>query len=308
MRLLFAIPHFFKALDPRATNRSHRGEARDERLRALVATIASLHQSFGTGIYGLDHFERVAWPAGGSSRHSVQVIVCTTGDAHLLGSVPASMRPFFQHCPTTAEPMMLGFECHKLLRDAAGQHDYYGYVEDDIVIRDPLFIRKRMLFDNRFGPAALLQPNRYELKADGPVQKLYVDWNLAPARTAGYQDVKDRPRLAMPFAGETIVFERTSYPSAGCFFLSAAQLAIWTASPGFLDGDVSFLSPLDSAATLSVMKAFRIYKPSLDHAWFLELLHASPRWIGSAAQQVRLMPSPGNTEGRLAGSAGPAAQ
>ncbi len=45
---------------------------------------------------------------------------------------------------------------HKLLRDARGQYDYYGYVEDDIAILDPLFFRKRLLFDAAFGPEALL--------------------------------------------------------------------------------------------------------------------------------------------------------
>ncbi|WP_157043808.1 hypothetical protein [Nitrobacter hamburgensis] len=44
---------------------------------------------------------------------------------------------------------------------------------------------------------------------------------------------------------------------------------------------MSYLSSLDSAVTLSVMKTFRVYKSVLDQAWFLEVLHASPRCIGS---------------------------
>ena len=62
------------------------------------------------------------------------------------------------------------------------------------------------------------------------------------------------------------------------------------AAPAFLDGDVSYLSPLDSAATLSVMKTFHVYKPVLDQAWFLEVEHASPRWIAAAQRQTRLIP------------------
>jgi hypothetical protein len=124
-------------------------------------------------------------------------------------------------------------------------------------------------------PEALLQPNRYEARPDGAVQKLYVDYHLTPARTAGYQNLADRPRLELPFLDGTVAFERSAYPSAGCFFLNADQLAIWAQSPAFLDGDVSYLSPLDSAATLSIMKTFRIYKPVLDQASFLKVLHAS---------------------------------
>ncbi len=289
MRLLFVIPHFFQAIDARATNRSHRAEARDERLRALIATIAALHQSFGTGIYGLDHANRVALQAAPATRRRLDIVVCTTGDRHLLDEIPR-LRPLFTHHQTEAEPLMLGFECHRLLCDARGRYDFYGFIEDDIVLTDPLFFRKRRLFDERFGPAALLQPNRYEVRPDGAVQKLYVDYHLAPARTAPYQNLADRPRLAMPFLDETIAFARTAYPSAGCFFLNAEQLVAWVTSPAFLDGDVSYLSPLDSAATLSIMKTFRVYKPVLAQASFLEVLHASPRWIPQVSEMVRLVP------------------
>jgi hypothetical protein len=96
----------------------------------------------------------------------------------------------------------------------------------------------------------------------------------------------------MLFLEAAVRFERTPYPSAGCFFLNAQQLAIWADGPHFLDGDVSYLSPLDSAVTLSVMKTFRIYKTVLDHAWFLEVLHASPRWIGTATQITKLVRHP----------------
>jgi hypothetical protein len=291
MRLLIVIPHFFRAIDPHATNRSHRGDARDERLRALIATAASLHQAFGAGIYGLDHFNRTAWQARGGGERVLDIVVCTTQGAHLLDEVP-SIRPLIRHHPSNAEPMMLGFECHRLLREARGRYDYYGYVEDDIVVTDPLFFRKRRLFDDAFGPEALLQPNRYEVRPDGAVQKLYVDYYLSPTRTARYQDTADRPRLELPFLDGTVAFERSAYPSAGCFFLNADQLAAWVDSAAFLDGDTSYLSPLDSAATLSIMKTFRIYKPVLEQAWFLEVLHASPRWIPSVSEIVRLAPQP----------------
>src|SRR5579863_572388 len=108
--------------------------------------------------------------------------------------------------------------------------------------------------------------------------------------TAAYQDVDVEPRLTLHFLDEAVIFERTTYPSAGCFFLNEDQLAIWTESAAFRERDVSYLSPLDSAATLSVMKAFRIYKPVLDQAWFLEVLHASPRWIQGVNEIARLVP------------------
>jgi hypothetical protein len=290
MRVLITIPHFFDGGAARTDNRSRNATARGERLRALVATLASLHQAFGSTTFGLDHGERMVWPMTQAAPHALDIVLVTTGQSHLAGEI-APLQSLFRHIATNADPLRLGFECHKLLRDAVGRYDYYGYVEDDIVITDPLFLRKRRLFDRTFGPQALLQPNRYEASPSGPVHKLYVDYRLNPRVTARYQNVADAPQLAMPFLDETITFERTTYPSAGCFFLNDAQLALLIGSPHFLDGDVSYLSPLDSAVTLSVMKVFRVYKPALNQAWFLEVLHASPRWIGSVAQIARLATS-----------------
>lgn len=287
MRLLFVIPHYFAGTDPNAINRSCRPEARSERARALAATVLALHQNFGNGVRGLDHMNRVAWQAMPEARDRIDVVICTTGEAHLLDAVPM-LRPFYSHQPTSSEPVMLGFECHKLLRDARGQYDYYAYVEDDIVIADLLFFKKRRLFDRIFDPEVLLQPNRYEVAPDPRVQKLYVDYHLRPSLTASYQNIADRPHLEMDFLGEKTEFCRTANPSAGSFFLNAAQLKHWVEGPAFLDGDVSYLSPLDSAVTLSIMKTFRIYKPVLENAAFLEVLHASPRWLPGVLPQVQL--------------------
>jgi hypothetical protein len=288
MRILLAMPHFFDARGTDITNRSRRADARQERLRALIAAVAGVHQALGSATYGLDHEKRTSWQMASATPHALDLVICTAGDAHLLAEL-APLRLAFRHHATDAAPMMLGFECHKVLRDAHGRYDYVGYLEDDIVLIDPLFFHKRRLFDRRFGPEALLQPNRYEASPSGPVHKLYVDYRLNPRVTAKYQNIAEAPRLDLPFLDGTVGFERTTYPSAGCFFLNDEQLGIWTASKNFLDGDVSYMSPLDSAVTLSIMKTFRVYKPVLDQAWFLEVLHASPRWISLAAGETRLV-------------------
>jgi len=282
------MPHFFNRGGTDKTNRSRQAAARDERLRALVAAICGAHQALGTRSFGLDHGEAKAWQMKTGQTLTLDIVVCTTGDSHLIEEL-GGIQPLFHHHPTSAEPIMLGFECHRLLQAMRGRYDYYAFVEDDIVLTDPLFFRKRRLFDMRFGPNALLQPNRYETSAGGPVSKLYVDYRLKPRVTAAYQDIAEMPQLEMPFLDEVVRFERTTYPSAGCFFLNNAQLEYWVESPNFLDGDVSYMSPLDSAVTLSVMKTFRIYKPVLDQASFLEVLHASPRWIGSVDTIAQLV-------------------
>jgi hypothetical protein len=280
MRIFVVIPHYCREVSANATNKSTQIGARRERLQALAATILGVHQALGGGVCGLDHAQIVAWPQADPGSRTLEMVICSTEKDHVLADL-AALRPLFSHHVAAVDPQQLGFECHRLLRDERGKYDYYCYLEDDIVVSDPWFLRKRQAFDKRFGPRALLQPNRYELSPIGPIYKLYVDYRLHRKLTAAYQNIDDQPFLEMPFLDEIILFERPTYPSAGCFFLNTEQLDLWISGKHFLDGDTSYLkSPLDSAATLSIMKTFRIYKPTLTQAGFLEVQHASPRWIG----------------------------
>lgn len=240
---------------------------------------------FGPDTVGLDHELLRMVRARREEPDRLDIIACPDGTRHLLdtlGPIEARIR----HPVAEGDPQFLGFACHGLLRDNRGRYGYYGHVEDDIVVTDPIFFAKRRAFDCRFGPDALLQPTRYETDPAGPMCGLYVDWRLAERVTVPYQDLREQPELALPFADETILYERTPYPSAGCFFLDDTQLAAWAGGDDFLDRDVSYPSPLDSAVTLSVMKQFRIYKPVPAQAAFLEVMHASPRWIGAMDKDV----------------------
>ena len=56
-------------------------------------------------------------------------------------------------------------------------------------------------------------------------------------------------------------------------------MRIWAERRDFLDRSTRFIGPLESAATLGVMRAFRIYKPALDVASFLEIEHSGTAFI-----------------------------
>jgi len=289
MRILVTIPHYFREVSANPTNQSNRVGARPLREAALVNTVSGLWQLFGRSIYGLDHHARVAWQVAHPDRHELDIVLCTVGDDHLLAGLPELAGMYRRHS-ANIDPLRLGFECHRLIQDAGDGYDFYVYLEDDIVCSDPMLFRKRVLFDRAFDAMALLQPQRYEIAVSEPVHKLYCDYRIDPAATAAYQDIFEEPLLSMPFCGEALQFERSSYPSAGCFILNAEQRQIWLESPAFLDGDESYMSPLDSAATLSIMKTFRVYKPVLDHSWFFELRHFSPRWLDTVGYEARIAP------------------
>jgi hypothetical protein len=217
--------------------------------------------------------------ANAALSHNLDVMVCTTRDDHLLNQIPGNL---FQHVPTTAEPMLLGFECHSLLRDNIGRYDWYVFMEDDNVITDTLLFDKLSWFLTLAGPNATLLPNRYERHPSRPGVKLYVDGQTQrPEVAAQFQDRNDRPEVTGELFGREWVFKRVDNPHSGAFFLNATQMEAFAAAPHFLDRATGFWSALDSAATLSLMRSFRVYKPGLRNAGFLEMLHAHNRELGT---------------------------
>jgi hypothetical protein len=255
-------------------------------VRALTEAILCLHIAFGTRQCEIDIARKQTVPANTSTRGDVDVVICTTGGAHLLQHVPLGP-DVFRHRETDAEPRLLGFECHAVLKEAFGQYDYYCFLEDDILVQDPWFFVKLAEFNRVTSVRELLQPNRYELSRRELFHKAYVDGDLPPRVTAPFQNIAERPTIKGQFFQMSVELRRPLNPHSGCFFLNREQMGHWMAQPYFLDRDVSFVGPLESAATLGIMKTFRIYKPAPGCANFLEVRHADPRFIHQIGSVVR---------------------
>jgi hypothetical protein len=285
MRILITIPHFFKP----EKNGRHGSKLKDPqpRLEALSKILAALHQLFGKSQSIIDINRRLAIPVNQPQAHDLDIVICTTGDCHLLNqlSLPAH---FYQHYPTGAEPLLLGFECQAVLRDCLGKYDYYCFMEDDLILHDPWFFNKLSWFTKEAGNLCLLQPNRYEISTRALTCKAYVDGDLAPRVTAPFQNVNERAQLKSNIVGVPITFRRALNPHSGCYFLNANQMANWASQSHFLDRDTSFVSPLESAATLGIMKTFRVYKSVADWASFLEIQHYGTRFLDLIGEQVDL--------------------
>jgi hypothetical protein len=276
MRILFAIPHYFSH-DP-AGQYGSEGSAPEARARAARLCLASLWQTFSAAQGLIDGLQRCFHPANPQLSATITIALCTTGDSHLAAQLAGCG---FEHVRTNAQPRFLGFECHKVLRGGLGQYDYFAYLEDDLRITDALFFAKLAWFTAQFGDAALLQPNRFELAAEPAPYKMYIDGNPHDHRlSAGLQRIDEQRRVAALAFGQEVAFQRIENPHSGCFFLNAAQLARWATEPDFAVPSAAFGGPLESAATLGIIRHFRAYKPARENAAFLEIEHLDPRYLG----------------------------
>lgn len=277
MRILLTIPHVYKPADNGLYGST--SATPEARMEALCQAMLSLHQAFGKRHCIFDQDAHQVLPLAQVNHAIVDIVVCTTPSHHLLADLPVA-QGLYQHVVChPPDPMWLGFECHAVLRDRLGHYDFYGYMEDDVVINDPFFFTKLRQFTGQFGNKALLQPHRYEISYRTPVQKAYLDGNLPKSVTASYQNIDDIPVLEGTLLGMPVRFCRTSNPHAACFFLNAEQMAEWIDQSHFLERDAGFMGPLESAASLGIMRTFRVYKPHWEHAHMVEVRHFDARYI-----------------------------
>jgi hypothetical protein len=282
MRILLTIPHYF---DHRADSGRHGAsvDAAEFRINTVTRCLLAIHQLFGRSQCMMQLSRHQSENANGQLSAEVHVVFCTCGSQHLLDQLAVS-RNFYQQHPVQCEPEMVGFECRTVLRDRWGNYDWYGYMEDDLIHQDPWFFSKLDWFQQQAGPEAVLLPNRFERGSTPLATKAYVDGDLREQVTQPYQDVTRETVLSGSAMGVPVEFRRPLNPHSGCYFLTAEQMSSWIAREDFADRDVSFIGPLESAATLGLMKAFRIYKPHLPTASFLEIEHAGQRFISQLRQ------------------------
>ena len=274
MRAILTIPHYFEVQG----DAGHGSLSPDPKPRvwALTQCLRALRGVFDgpqerwvrTG----DRLQPAM--ANQASRVELDIVVCTTCGRHLLDQL-AVPPVLYEHHPTEAEPLLLGYECHAVLRERLGSYDFYGYLEDDLVLHDPAFFTKLAWFQRLAGESCVLQPNRFEFSyTQEQVKKVYIDFEL----TDEGAKPSAAPSLEGEVLGEKITLFPASNPHAGCFFLTGSQLARWAGQPYFLDRATDFVGPLESAASLGVARTFRVYKPAPQNASFLEIQHYGQGW------------------------------
>ncbi len=284
MRILFAIPHHYA---PGAGRHASQRADPLPRLRALSACLSALHTVFGAP-QGIIHIaDRRVLPANQRSAHQIRIHLVTDGQRHLLERLPLPAA-LYRHSPAEVPFAHLGFACQRLLAAHLGEFDYYAYLEDDLILHDPLFFHKLAWFTAQAGEECLLQPNRYEAGPAAPLRKVYVDGDIRPEASAAFQDIARQPEIRAFALGSELRFVRPLNPHSGCYFLNAAQMRRWAAAPDFGRPSAAFIGPLESAATLGVMRHFRVYKPAPENAAFLEIRHYGTGFLDLAGKSLSL--------------------
>ena len=275
MRAAFLIPHVFRGDNPHSLHGSSWARARQTRRDTFDRAIFQIHSLWGDRHSALDTPELKVLPGANPFAIDFDIFVFTTGDMHLMADLRT--RALFKHVPTTAEPMFVGFECAKWIGDHLNKYDYYFYLEDDLLIHDPLFLIKIETFNRLVSdqfPKALLQPQRYELSllAHDPnviknIDRLYIDYANRD------QPAGKGPPITLTFLGLPISFEPALNAHSGCYILSNRQAEIVVAHPDFLAHGKMYDFPLDTAATAFVAQALDVYKPARQSLSFLDIQH-----------------------------------
>ncbi len=282
MRVFVAIAHYFNNEEERQTIRDlDMGSGRWPlpRIAALNAEIVALHRYFGPTAFSINPNEAVQLAS--RSSNVLDIVIVTVRDKNVLEWV--GIEP-----PTVAieyfdgDPLMLGFEAQRLMRERAGAYDIYGYMEDDLVISDPAFLDKIAWFAEKFGETALLMPRRYEMSSTGTLAKVAFSPQLSKSDREFLFRNNPQPVLSATWNGREQSFRIPMNPHAGCYFLTQAQLERWVKSESFYDRDASWIDPLVSASTYAPGKLFNIYMPAEPDPWFLDIEHFGVRYAAQA--------------------------
>jgi hypothetical protein len=272
MKILLAIIHHW---NPNGGGR-HQSLRPDPQPRqfALQDQLLALRR-LGNYQGALNIEQRQVTPANQSIRHTFDIRIITDGENTVLGRLEPAYREMVEEIKTTPETARhLGFEAQKYLaRQLNSDYDLFGYLEDDLLIHDPYFFHKIFWFANQLGHQHLLLPHRMELwRQPDRVDKFYIDGPI-PESDLRFLIPEPPSALAAGLPVGQVIFESPSNPHSGCFFLTQDQLHAWMDHASWQDGDCSYVSPLESAATRGICKVFNLYKPSMQNAGWLEIQH-----------------------------------
>lgn len=272
------IPHYFQEVEGGTGYGSGQPGSRLARSLALARCISSLLNlqrdktdvALNIGEQTIDYLpDPDSKPA--KIPLKIQITICTDGQ-HQLDEIIKFYRAQISCVSIQLEdPKLLPLKTRDLLVNDPHPADLSLYLEDDLVITDPEYCDKLLWFAARTNNAMTLMPHRYEridtkgigiMLADGPLASRFIEKFMKPQKDVAIENYQSNRKIS---------FDLASNPHSGTFALTNQQRSMLQAQELPYEG---FVSPLETAATLTVLKFFQVLKPSFRDRDFLKIEHA----------------------------------
>lgn len=279
------IPHFFRETAGGSGYGSGRPGQRLARCLALSRCLGSLlrlRRSPSDAVLHIGGQRIDQWSNQRSAlqrldRIEIDLHVFTDGEHRLEDALALHTGRIQLHNVQLENPRHLPLATRNWLIQQEPKADLTLYLEDDLVIADPLFLDKQHWFLNRTGERLVLMPHRFEPIASGPQARLLVDGPLHPEFIGRFRTPQaNAVRGRFDPHGDEISFDITDNPHAGCFALGPGQVEHLRQQVLPNDG---FVSPLETAATLTVLQHFPVLKAAAPHQGFLTVEHGHPSFL-----------------------------
>lgn len=283
MRVVVVIPHYFYP-EEGAVHSSVDEKRREQRREVIGRVLASWRHDFG-GPQAILNIEKKRFEQVNPGLNEVTLVALTVQGRHLLDDDMARRHRVNVIDCKVENPRLLGHEAARVFADNANRFDLFVFSEDDLLVTDALFLDKARWFSETFGHRRTLMPNRYEWNASGPAHKTFIDGDLRPRVWERWVSaLPDEDFLSSSALGVSWTFRRARNPHSGMHILSREQIDHWRRTAHWDDKDVSFIGPLESAATLGVLKTFSIYKSWGRSFGFFAVEHLDQRFSSLSGQ------------------------
>ena len=282
MRVQVCIPHYFREhADPGDNPNGYgslRSGARLQRSIALSRCITGLLNlqratetcQLNISCKSIDHLANSAEPL------EIKISICTDGENRLADVLDLYRNRIDVVTLALDNPRELPLACRDHLIQNHGDADLLSYMEDDVVIHDPLFFDKLAWFHEKTNHQFSLMPHRYERIDAGSMETLMVDGPLSPDFIKQFSQPQANVANGQFRGVETVSFDIADNPHSGTFCLSQTQAALLRGSELPREG---FVGPLETAATLTVLHRFPVMKPSRECWRFLRVEHGHPSFL-----------------------------
>jgi len=278
MNILVALPHYFNEVKQSnyGSGREGQKQARSLALIQCLSSLLALRREehdliLNIAKRGIERTQK------SKSKTLLDIHLFTDGE-HVLNPVLAIFEKAINvHTMNLENSRELPLKARDYLINQGHAYDLCLYLEDDLIIRDTEFLKKQHWLIHKSAHKAVLMPHRTEWVPKAKGQRLIVDGPLRPDFIQRFC----KPKLAVArgiYQGQReVVFDQTDNPHSGLFCISGQQAGELAKIAQPNDG---FISPLETAATLTVLQRYVVLKPSWNDRYFLWVEHGHPSFQG----------------------------